>query len=152
MLGFKLWHVLSVALFVGAIFVMVALQALLEASARDDAERKGVARVVFLAARLAVMPASYLAFLSGLAYFVWGIELFRRTPHVHVMLLCGFLAVGMGEMWRARARKLHEGLEAGRPFGELRGLVSQGRLFAFGALLLSFAAFFVAIFRVPGGR
>jgi len=152
MLAFKLWHVLSVALFVGAMFVMVALQALLESTARDDAERKGVARVVAQAARVAVMPASYLAFVSGLVYFVWGIELFRRAPHVHVMLTCGLLAVGLGEMWRVRARKLSEGLEAGRPFAELRGLVSQGRLFAVGALVLSAVATFVAIFRVPAGR
>ena len=148
MLGFKLWHVLSVGLFSGALFVMVALQALLE-SAPDDQARKALASFMNRAARLVVMPLTHLAFVSGLAYFVWGIELFRRTPHVHVMLTLGLFAVGLAEMWRGRVRRLAEGLDQGRSFDDLRGLVARGRLFALGAVALVFAAYVVAVLRVP---
>lgn len=152
---FKLLHVGSVAFYAGALLAVVFIQSLVQRSL-DEGERKPLVRVAHFVASYVVRWFSYAGFLTGLIFWVgWygrmaGSRLMACTPiYVHTMLLLGFLAVGMTEAWRGQLRRLSQGLDAGKPFAELRGYLSKGWVFAFIALILVSSTYAVAILKVP---
>lgn len=147
----KLVHVLSAGLFSGAILALLVLQSLVF-RATEEGERKLLARTTARACRALVMPVMYAAYLSGLAYFLAWLDVFKRMPYVHVMLLTATLAVGMAEVSRGKARRLSDALDAGKPFADVKSQLDKGWLFALVSLGLLVATFAVAILKVPMPR
>lgn len=151
----RLVHVLTVGFFGGSLLSMLFAQGLLTRAA-TDAARLDLARAAHLVARTVTLPLAYLGFLSGLAlmlsrYSLYGAgKVMSCAPvYVHFMLLFGFLAVGMAEMWKARARKLCAALDGGEAFATARSHLARGWMFAVLALAFILAAFVVTMFQVP---
>ncbi len=148
----KLWHVISVGLFSGALLAMLALQGLVSKAAAGEG-RTALATTAATLARTVVMPVMYLAFFSGLAYWFSKASqnpIYWKAPYIHVMATCGFLSVGLAQAWKANARKYAEALSAGR--ADAGVFLKKGTTFVAIAFLLNVAAFIVAVFRVPAPR
>ncbi len=150
---FKLLHVASVGFFSGSLLTMLVVQMRLQSVTAE--ERLAAARLVHGAARIVVNPLAILGFLSGLLYWgvlkgQYGARIMACTPvYVHIMLGAGFLAVGLTQMWKARARKLVESLEGAASAEQVRAHLSRGWLFALLALLFVSTAYAVATLKVP---
>ncbi len=138
----KLLHVVFVGLFSGSQLAMLALH-LRAMGEADPAQRLTLARTSAWAGRVVLMPAMYLAFFSGLAF--WGVVWnFKGGPYVHDMLLSAFFAVGFAQMWKARARKAAVALAEGAT-DEARGHFAKGRTFVLVSLALTLLAYVSAL-------
>ncbi len=155
LLIWKLLHVVSVGFFAGSLLAVLMVQSLLQRSL-EAKERNVLASAASTVARVIVNPLAILGFLSGLVYWYarqaqFGLgRLMTCTPvYIHIMLTCGFLAVGMVQVWKARARKLAQALEKGAPADEIRAHATRGWIFALLSLLFISTAYAVAILKVP---
>ncbi len=151
----KFLHVCSAGFFSGTLLAMLMVQSLMQ-RALDDGERKSLARAASTIGRLIVNPLGYAAFFTGILYWVTRYsfngagKLLACTPiHVHVMLTFGFLAVGMMQSWKGRARKLSAALETGASSNEIRAHLAKGWTFALLAILFILGAYFAAILKLP---
>jgi hypothetical protein len=151
----KLLHVLSVGFFGGGVLALLVAESLILRSL-DDADRRSLARAANSSARIAVLPLTYVGFLTGVVFwlsrysFNGAGRLMACTPiYVHVMLLGGFLAVGMTHAWAGRTRKMALAAEQGAPAEAVRSHARKAFLFGGIALLLTVGTFVVAIVKVP---
>jgi hypothetical protein len=138
----KLLHVVSVGLFLGAQAVMFALHQ--RAMSAQGAERRGLAETNAWAGRAVLMPVMYLAYFTGLGYFALHLDLFKRAAYVHDMLLWATFAVGFAQMWKARARKAAVAFAAGDETAGAAHL-AKGRRFVVAGLVLTLLGYVSAI-------
>jgi len=151
----KLLHVVAVGFFAGSLFAMLMVQSLYQ-RALDGGERLALARVASTVARVVVNPLAYAGFFSGLLFWLasssqrWSGRLMVCTPvYVHIMLTCGFLALGMAQAWKGMARKLASDLATNAPAAVVRGHMVRGWVFALLALVFISTAYAVAVLKVP---
>jgi hypothetical protein len=155
----RLLHLMSVGFMAGALLTALMVQSLLQ-RAIEPGDRTSLARTASTLARIVVNPLAYAGFFSGLVYWygnfsqryqIQGVgRLMKCTPiYVHIMLACGFLALGMVQVWKGRSRKLADAVEKNAPATELRQHATRGWLFGMLGLFFIGTAYCVAALHLP---
>lgn len=151
----KLLHVISVGFFGGGILAMMFAQSFLQRSL-EDVERRSVAKLVALVARVLIVPLISVGFVTGLVLMFWmyggngmGKVMSSAQPYVHIMLLMGIFALGFAQVWKAKTRKFAAALAENQSFEQARTHLIKGGIFAWLALLATIAAFAVGTLKVP---
>jgi len=149
-------HQLSMAFVTGGFLALVAATSLLARSI-DDTERKHQARLVAGLARF-VAPFMDAGVTLGLVHWLvaytpygFGKLMACSPPYLHIMVFGGFVTLGLGHAFRAKARRLSEAAEAG---DQPRAKQLAGKAFLFGVITLGLLAAITvtAVLKVPSGQ
>lgn len=152
---FRLFHVLSVGLFAGALLSIVVVQGLI-AKAAANPERKVLAEVGARVARQIAGPFILAGWIIGVVYWITKYSTFGAgklmacTPiFVHSMLLFGTLALGAAQAWKKKTRQVAESLAGGEWGAEGQKSLKVANITATAAMVFLLLSWAVAALKVP---